>query len=134
VEDELYARDPGLGAGLLRRLRENGIVNIHIDAALSNEVVYLPMLHLSWPVPVGFLRLSELSGAPLVPMQCLGDSDGFEVRFGTPVRFTGRSSADASRQRLQPLVERLEGWILEHPAQWEIWTRLDRYEKANDRS
>jgi lauroyl/myristoyl acyltransferase len=134
VEDELYARDPGLGAGLLRRLRENGIVNIHIDAALSSEVVYLPMLHLSWPVPVGFLRLAELAGAPLVPMQCLGDSDGFEVRFGAPVRFSGRSTGEAGRQRLQPLIERLQAAIVAHPEQWEIWTRLDRYERANERN
>lgn len=129
VEDELYAWSPDLGAGLLRRLRENGIVNIHIDAALSKERTYLPMLHLSWPVPVGFLQLAELSRAPLVPMLCLGDSDRFEIRFGEPIRFQGRSSGDATRQRLQTLVDRLQGWILDHPDQWEIWTRLDRYEK-----
>ena len=124
IEDELYARTPGLGVGLLRRLRENGIVNIHIDAALSSETYRLRLLHLSWLAPAGFLRLAELSGAPLVPMLCLGDSDGFKVRFEAPIRVAGRSSPEQCRQRLQGLLARLEEWILAHPPQWEIWTRL----------
>ena len=127
VEDELYARDPGLGAGLLRRLRENGIVNIHIDAAMAAEKFTLPLLNVAWPFAGGFVRLAEHSGAPLLPMLCLGDSDGFEINFDAPIRLLGRSSPEECRARLRPLAQRLESWVLAHPAEWELWTRFDRY-------
>jgi lauroyl/myristoyl acyltransferase len=127
VEDELYARDPGLGAGLLRRLRENGIVNVHIDAAIATERIMLRVLDIPWPLPGGFVRLAEMTGAPLVPMLCLGDSDGFEINFEAPIHLSGRSDPEQRRARLQPLAERLESWLLAHPAQWELWTRLERY-------
>lgn len=127
VEDELYTRDPGLGAGLLRRLRENGIVNIHIDAAIATERFPLRILEITWPLPGGFVSLAEMTGAPLVPMLCLGDSDGFEINFYPPIHFHGRSDPEGRRARLLPLAQRLESWLLAHPEQWELWTRLERY-------
>lgn len=127
VEDELYARDPGLGAGLLRRLRENGIVNVHIDAAIATERIMQRVLDLPWPLPGGFVRLAEMTGAPLVPMLCLGDSDGFEINFEAPIHLHGRSDTEERRARLLPLARRLESWLLAHPEQWELWTRLERY-------
>lgn len=127
VEDELYARDPGLGAGLLRRLRENGIVNIHIDAAMARERFKLPLLNIAWPFAGGFVRLAEHSGAPLLPMLCLGDSGGFTISFEPLIHLHGRSSPEECRARLQPLAQRLESWVLAHPEEWELWTRLDRY-------
>jgi KDO2-lipid IV(A) lauroyltransferase len=127
VEDELYSRDPSLGAGLLRRLRENGIVNIHFDAAMARERYTLPLLNVSWPFAAGFVRLAEHTGAPLLPMLCLGDSDGLEINFEPPMRLHGKSSPEECRARLQLLAQRLESWILAHPEQWELWTRVDRY-------
>lgn len=127
VEDELYALDPGLGAGLLRRLRENGIVNIHIDASFARERFTLPFLGISWPFAGGFVRLAEMTGAPLLPMQCLGDSDGFSIRFGPPIHLRGRSSPEQCQARLAPLAQLLESSVLANPAEWELWTRLDRY-------
>lgn len=127
VEDELYARDPGLGAGLLRRLREKGIVNIHIDAAMAAEKFMLPLFNIAWPFAGGFVKLAELSGAPLLPMLCLGDSDGFAINFEAPIRLPGRSSPEERRTRLQPLARRLESWVLAHPEEWELWTRLEWY-------
>ena len=127
VEDELYSRDPNLGAGLLRRLRENGIVNVHFDAAMARELYRLPLLNVSWPFAAGFVRLAEHTGAPLLPMLCLGDSDGFTINFEPPIRLRGKSSPEECRARLQLLAQRLESWILAHPEQWELWTRVDRY-------
>jgi KDO2-lipid IV(A) lauroyltransferase len=127
VEDELYSGDADLGAGLLRRLRENGIVNIHFDAAMARERYHLPLLHVSWPFAAGFVRLAEHSGAPLLPMLCLGDSNGFEINFEPPIRLSGKSSPEECRARLQLLARRLEAWILANPEQWELWTRVDRY-------
>lgn len=127
VEDELYTRDPGLGTGLLRRLRENGIVNVHIDAAIATERFNLRILDITWPLPGGFVSLAEMTGAPLVPMLCLGDSDGFEINFEAPIHLHGRSDTEQRRARLVPLAQRLESWLLAHPEQWELWTRLERY-------
>lgn len=123
VEDEVHTQNAGLGPLLLRRLRENGIVNIHIDAAISSEWFWVPFLNEERPFAGGFIRIAELTGAPLVPMVCLGNSSAFEVNFGAPVRYTGKSTPEEFTGRLMSKVHRLESWVLAHPTEWELWTR-----------
>ena len=125
VEDEIYLQDAGLGAGMLRRLRENGIVNIHIDSGMpmSNEVTFLQCLNETRRFPTGFLKLAELTGTPLVPMLCLGNSSGFEIRFGPPIRYTDKSAPEVFRDRLVSLCGILESWVRSHPEEWEVWPR-----------
>jgi KDO2-lipid IV(A) lauroyltransferase len=121
IEDEICVHDSGLGAGLLRRLRENGIINIHIDAARSSERFRVGFLNQERRFPGGFLRIAELTAAPLVPMQCLGNSSDFEINFEAPIRYAGKSSPEDAFSRLMPLVGQLESWVLTHPTQWEQW-------------
>ena len=56
-----------------------------------------------------------------------GDSDGFTINFEAPIHLPGRSSPEECRARLQPLTRRLEWWVLAHPEEWELWTRLEWY-------
>jgi KDO2-lipid IV(A) lauroyltransferase len=131
VEDEVHTQDASLGPRLLRRLRENGIVNIHIDAAMSSEWFWVPFLNEERPFAGGFIRIAELTGAPLVPMCCLGNSSAFEVNFDAPVRYTDKSTPEAFTGRLMSNVHRLESWVLAHPTEWELWTRtMKRREKT----
>ena len=123
VEDEIHMQDAGRGAKLLQHLRRNGMINVHIDGAMSSESFWGPFLNEERPFPGGFIRIAELAGAPLVPMQCLGNTSGFEIIFGEPIRYTGKSSAEEFTERLMSLVGLLESWVLAHPTQWELWTR-----------
>lgn len=129
VEDEIHIQDAGLGAKLLRRLRENGIVNIHIDAGFSREKFRLTYLNQPRQFAGGFLRLAELTGAPLVPMYCLGNSRGFEVVFDKPIQYTKRSSPETFMNRLLKMAGLLESWVLAHPTEWVMWTQPNRRRK-----
>ena len=126
VEDEIQLQDRKLGVSLLRRLRDNGIVNIYIDSPASSEWFWVPFLNQERRFAGGFVRIAELTRAPLVPMQCLGNSSGFEINFGAPIRYTGKVSSEDFMERLMPLVGQLESWILAHPTQWELWTRPNK--------
>jgi len=124
VEDETHTQDKGLGAKLLQRLRENGIINVHIDAAISSEWFWIPFLNEERPFAGGFLRIAALTGAPLVPMHCLGNTSGFEIIFDAPIRYTGKPAPEEFTAQLMSMVGLLESWILAHPTEWELWTRV----------
>lgn len=123
VEDEIHVQDAEIGAGLLRRLRENGIVNVHIDASFSMETIQLQFFNELRQFPTGFLKLAELTGVPLVPMKCLGNSSAFRICFEKPICFTGKSSPEIFRDRMASLTSLLESWVLAHPEEWEMWAR-----------
>lgn len=126
VEDEIHIQDAGRGAKLLQRLRGNGMINVHIDSAISSEWFWVPFLNEERPFAGGFIRIAELTGAPLVPMQCLGNTSDFEIIFNAPIRYTGKSSAGEFTGRLMSMVGLLESWVLAHPTQWELWTRVNK--------
>ena len=123
IEDETYVQDPGMGASLLKRLRQNGLIDIHIDADASSDVIEVQCLNEQRRFPTGFLRLAELSGAALVPMVCLGNSSAFEIQFGKSIQFNNKSSPGVFRKRLLSLAALLESWVLKHPENWELWSR-----------
>lgn len=124
VEDEVHVRNPGFAAALLRRLRENGIINLHIDAPLTKDVVMLRWLNAERRFPVGFLKLAELTGATIVPMLCLGNSGGFEIHFEQGIRSAGKLSSEEFDGQLKSLAGLLESWVLSHPDEWELWPRM----------
>jgi len=129
VEDEIHTQDATLGAGLLKRLRENGMISINIDAGFSREKFRVLCLNEQRQFAGGFLRLAELTGAPLVPMQCLGNSGGFDIVFGNPIRYTTKSSPEEFMERLVIMAGLLESWVLAHPAEWVMWSGDNRWAK-----
>lgn len=127
VEDEIHTQDAaGLGAGLLRRLRDNGMINVNIDASVAREKFRVTCLNETRQFAGGFLRLAELTGAPLIPMQCLGNSGGFEIIFGKPIRYIGRSSPEEFMGRIELMAGLLESWVLAHPTEWVMWSGDNR--------
>lgn len=126
IEDEIHTQDAGLGAGLLRRLRDNGMINVNIDASVAREKFRVKCLNEKRQFAGGFLRLAELTGAPLVPMQCLGNSSGFEVVFGKPIRFIEGSSTEEFMGRIELMAGLLESWVLAHPTEWVMWSGKHR--------
>lgn len=123
IVDEVFTQNTGIGTILLRRLRENGIINIHLDASYSKETIPLQFLNEQRQFPAGFLKLAELTGSPVVPMRCLGNSSTFKIHFEKPMYNTGKSSPTIFRNRLESLSTLLESWVLAHPEEWELWSR-----------
>jgi len=122
IDDQVLVRDPNFGLKTLRCLRENGLVNVHIDGPWSHQKVRLPFLGEKRSFPAGFLRIADLTGAAVVPMLCLGNSKSFTVILEKP--FEIRKTSDSEKfisSNLERLVSLLESQILQYPDQWCRW-------------
>lgn len=125
IQDEIFMQDQACSLKILQRLRNGGLVNIHLDAPFSRAIVERPFLGITWPFPMGFLEIVRKTGVPVVPMVCLGNSRGFRIRFEEPFELVSAHDAEAFvAANLQTLVTRLESWIVEFPDQWDLWIRL----------
>ena len=124
IEDEIQVQDANMGVKILKSLRLNRIINIHVDAGVSTQQYRLSFLNEHRLFAGGYLRLAELTGAPLVPMQCLGDSRRCEVIFGEPIRYTDKSSAGEFESRLKAMANLLESWVRTNPGGWVMWRRF----------
>lgn len=125
VRDEISPTDPDCGLRILERLRADGLVNIHLDAAFSRKTVSLPFLGRPRRFATGFLDIARLTGAAMIPMACLGNGSSLRIEFGEPI--VPERSVDAAAfvgAHLPPLVSGLEAQVLAHPEEWELWARI----------
>ncbi|MFC1850227.1 lysophospholipid acyltransferase family protein [candidate division CSSED10-310 bacterium] len=138
ISDFVYIHQKGAGLQILKRLRGNGLVNIHLDAIQSFHAILLPFLGLSRPFPTGFLRLAQATGTALVPMLCLGNSKSFTVDLGTSVALhKNAATTSGMRTTLEQLVRILESQIEQYPDQWGGWlwdqsSKTTRSQSQND--
>lgn len=126
IGDEVQLPDPGLGAKMLRRLRENGLVNFHADAWSARESFVFPMLSWRHEYPAGYLRLAEKTGSPVVPMRCTGNSSDLRIRFYPPRRYGGRANEDTLRESVREYAGLVESWVREYPEEWDHWRGFTR--------
>lgn len=122
IRDEVMLQDRELTLKVMRRLRNGGIVNVHLDTIYSVETLTHPFLGLNWSFPAGFLRIAAACGAAIVPMSCHGDCSGFSVCFEP--EHVLREAGDAgqvARLNLPDLISRLECQVRAHPDQWDAW-------------
>ena len=131
IRDEVFIQDRECSLNILSRLRNGGIVNILLDAfffldtSFSGQTLELTFLGETHPFPVGPLHLARISGCALLPMLTLGHADALEIRIGPPLEFDRALDAESlSRAHLPELVRILESQVIEHPDQWELWTRI----------
>jgi len=116
--------DPDSSLKMLARLRWNGLIDLHMDASFSRELVPLDFLGTPRPFPTGFLHLAWIARAPLVPMLCLGDSRRLRIEFGTPVHpCEWQNRARFVEDGLARMVKTLEEQVLRAPEQWDAWIR-----------
>jgi len=126
IRDEVWIQDPECTLKILKRLRANGIVNVHLDAAYSSFVYACPFLDKDGRFfPTGFLRIARLSGAPILPTLFVGDSRSLTIRIEEPHPLELSQDEELLIQsNLPALVGRLERQIRSHPDQWELWTQI----------
>jgi len=115
IEDEVSISDPECTLKMLSRLRDGGIINLHIDAIFSQQTCQLPFLGTTRAFPVGFMRIVQLAKSPIVPMLCLGSSGGLVIELLPPVLVERRPKEEVLAQ----LVQILEAQVLRYPEQWE---------------
>jgi lauroyl/myristoyl acyltransferase len=124
IRDEVLLQEPDCTLKILARLRTGGMVDLHLDAPLSAHTLRLPFLGRERAFPTGLFHLARLSGAAVLPLIVRGHAGALDIEFGAarPLdrALPGPALAAAG---LPPLVRLLEEHVLQHPAEWDLWTR-----------
>ena len=111
---------------VLRALEGNALVAMQGDRDVSGTGRRLPFFGETASFPVGPFRLAAASGAPLLPVFVLVDSDGRYktiVKPPIPVPDGGRGGRDeAIVESMRTFVALLEETIRSHPSQWYQFT------------
>lgn len=119
VDDYVYVEDREVGIRILKRLREGGIVSVHIDAVNSTNIRETDLLGRKRKFSVNFLKIARLSGAAVVPVVFTGNSSSFSVIFGRKVDLKEAGDEDSFiSANLKICVSTLEAQILNYPSQW----------------
>ena len=122
--EEVAIQDPDCSLKMLARLRSGGLIDLHVDAPYSQEVVKCRFLGQEKSFPAGFLYVAKLAGCPLVPLHCRGNSRGLRIEFGKAIWLENapdrRSFAETN---LTEVIQILEEQIKRHPAEWDLWIR-----------
>jgi lauroyl/myristoyl acyltransferase len=122
--EEVSIQDPECTLKMLARLRSGGLIDCHIDAPLSRDVLEREFMGAISLFPAGYLHVASLADAPLVPLHCRGNSRGLEIEFGDPLLV---QPIDDRQRFAAGNVDRLLRALEEHirltPAEWDLWLR-----------
>jgi lauroyl/myristoyl acyltransferase len=124
IGDEIFVEEPGSSLRILRRLREGGLVNAHLDAGNRHELLS-PTMHVGRAArrEVGILEIVRLTRAPMVPVAWFGDWRNLTIEFLPPVELVDApdrlSFVAANMPRVAATIDEL---IRRHPEQWEVFT------------
>jgi lauroyl/myristoyl acyltransferase len=124
IGDEIAARATDSGLRIMARLRAGGLVDLHVDAAFSREMVVREFLGATYAFGAGAFHLAYLVGAPVVPIQCLGDSRRLTIEFFEPIDPADWPDRHAyAAAALDRSLRILEQEIRAAPSQWDLWIR-----------
>jgi len=124
IGDEVAVQDPDCSLKMIERLRSGGLIDIHIDAAFSREILRREFLGANYPFGVGCLHLAWLVGAPVVPLMCHGSSRRLKIEFGEPIHPEGCPDRGAfAASALDRILRFLEAELGAAPEEWDLWIR-----------
>jgi len=124
-EDNIFIEDADFGLRITKHLRENGLVGIKLDAPFSKNLIECSFFGTKHFFPANFLKISFLTGSPIVPMVCTGNSASFEISFERMVELQEGSNRDEFVSvNLNKLVKMLESQILQYPSHWLFIERI----------
>jgi lauroyl/myristoyl acyltransferase len=122
IRDEVFVEEAGSSLQILRRLREGGMVNAHLDAGLRRKLSGKTTPGRSAEREGGILEIVRLTRASMVPVAWFGDWRRLTIEFLPPldlVDTADRSSyVTANMPRITATLEEL---IARHPEQWEMF-------------
>jgi lauroyl/myristoyl acyltransferase len=105
---------------LLRHLQGGGVVALQVDRlpqGIRTEKVRL--LGAPGEIPLGPLRLAQLSGAPLLPIFCsrVGYRE-YKVEAYPPIQLPKRASPAELAEAAQKVADAVTAFLRVHPTQW----------------
>ena len=111
---------------LLERLRENRIICVAGDSPLGWSFVRKHFLGGERSFSTGMVSLAKITGAPILPIFCVQESNGrIVMTVEPPIRPDSRVDRDqASEACIARYVELLESYIRKYPGQYFDWHRL----------
>ncbi len=112
--------DPLASLPLLRHLRSGGVVALQIDrSAPGMRTREVELLGERTRIPEGPLRLSQVSGAPVLPVFCARVGHRRYVVELYESRTVPRHATDAELDAVgQHIADSLAAFLREHPTQW----------------
>lgn len=124
IGEEISTTDPECSLKMLARLRTAGMVTIHADVALSQQVSVRQFLGRERKHSIGYLQLAWVAGAPVVPIHCRGSARGLVIEFDPPLDPTKWADRESFvRDATDWMWERLENHVRRTPEQWDLWMR-----------
>lgn len=112
--------DPLSSLPILRHLRDGNTVALQMDRVPEGmRSVKVRLLGGEWRMPLGPLRLAQVSGAPLVPI--FSARTGFRryvIEAHEPVVLSRRADEAELERAAQKLANSIGGFLREHPTQW----------------
>lgn len=116
----VHVGDPLSSLGLLRHLRDGGIVALQIDrVAPGMRTRRVRLLDRDAAIPEGPLRLAQASGAPLLPVFCAREAyRRYVVETFAPCTLARRADEDELDAAAQHFADALSRFLRKHPTQW----------------
>jgi lauroyl/myristoyl acyltransferase len=125
IRDEVFIQDPECSLKILQRLRSGGIVEINLDASLSQHLIMRPFLGRPRQFPAGAMHLAKASGCSILPKLAVGHADSLEIQIGPPLEMDSSLPMETfCETHLFALIKIIESYVLEHADQWELWIKL----------
>ena len=121
LKDYVFIEDKGFAIEVLKRLRENGLVSILVDARATTQGIHCPFLGGRRFFPTNFLEIARLTGAAVVPMVCIGNSLSFAITFEERLQIREAATKNEFVSvNLLTAVKVLEAQIMNYPGHWLI--------------
>ena len=117
---------------LLDRLKHNGVVCSTADGRWGQRLASTEVLGVERGFATGMPSLARLSGAPLLPLFCVQESDGIPtLMIGLPIRATtGTDRQSALQSCVAQWVRLFEAHVRAHPGKYRGWHMVGDDEEA----
>lgn len=123
--DHVYIQDRDCSLTIMRRLRAGGLAVLQMDGRAGTNPIEQPFLGRPWRVPSGIFEIVRLSDCAVVPMLCLGRSDGFRIRFDPMLDIVRVASREAfASVNLPQFLTVVERQITGNPEEWRLWNHF----------
>ena len=123
--DQVYIQDPDCGLRIMRRLRAGGLALLQFDGRGGIKAIERSFLGVPWRLPSGIFEIVRLSDCAVVPILCLGRSDGLRIRFDPMLTIDSAPSRETFiSTNLPRFLAVVEGQITDNPEEWRLWNNL----------
>ncbi|HWL87296.1 MAG TPA: lysophospholipid acyltransferase family protein [Polyangiaceae bacterium] len=112
--------DPLDSLPLLRHLQSGGVVALQVDRVPPGiRTQRVRLLGAPGEIPLGPLRLAQLSGAPMIPIFCSRTGyRRYRLEASPPIFLPRRASGEEVAEAAQKVADAVTAFLRVHPTQW----------------